>query len=159
MGLLLAVSVLSLAWAAGADVYYARKSMSLKSKPGLGAEVVGQLAAEDKVTVLDKSNARYWLVQAEAVKGYAYAKSLTQSEGVDVQSALQKMGEQDARLVDLRPDGAIRGLTEEAEAFAKAANVPPQVKQDLEWLGQIGFSPARFEAFLKAGRLGEYGGQ
>jgi uncharacterized protein YgiM (DUF1202 family) len=138
---------------------YARKRLLLKDKPGLGGSAIATLQAGDAVKLVDRSDEKYWLVEADGKKGYAYAKSLTADEGVDMASALQKSGEQEARLVDLRPDGAIRGLTEEAEAFAKNAEVPASVVKDMEYISALGVSASDFETFLKNGKLGEYGGQ
>lgn len=156
--MLLALAALAATAHAG-EVYYARKTLQIRSEPGLGGEIVATVEADKQVTVVDSSGDKYWEVDVGGKKGYAYAKSLSKDKGVDVAAALQGAGEQQARLADLRPDGAIRGLTAEAEAFAKSAKVPPEVVKDLEALCGLKITAADLEAFLKAGKLGEYGGR
>jgi hypothetical protein len=145
------------AWAAE-EVYYARKRLQVRKAAGWNAETVGRIDGRKAVKVLDKSGKKYWLVEAGGVKGYVYAKNLSPDAPPDLSASLAMVGEQKARLSDVRPDGAIRGLTKEAEAFAHQARIPASVVQDIEYLSQVPISAGEYEEFLKDGRLGEYGG-
>ena len=142
---------------ANAEIMYARFPTAVRSDRSLGARTLKRLKQGDAVNAVARQG-RYYRVLVDGQEGWVYYNKLTDKKPEDV-AALLSSGPAGGGLVlsELEAGGALRGLSRSAERYIAARNIPQWAQQAVEQMQTLRPSTSELEAFMREGRLGEYG--
>ncbi|HLG19377.1 MAG TPA: SH3 domain-containing protein [Bdellovibrionota bacterium] len=143
------------AWAQKA-MYVKAPSAELKSSTAASAQVLATLSRGAKVDV--QSTQGSWVKASAAGKQgwiYKFKLSTTKPSG---ENALAGLGGGGASAREGSTAASIRGLSPTSEKYAGRANIGPAQVQMVKRMESIHVGPQEVEAFLRAGKLGEFSG-
>ncbi|OQX24947.1 MAG: hypothetical protein BWK80_18170 [Desulfobacteraceae bacterium IS3] len=143
-------------WVSSADA-------KLKADKTASAETIAELPVGTPLTVLSSDSKWYEVSTASGKKGWIYrgkvsnkppAKSAT--AGASVGSALGELTGSGIRANRADTSRSIRGLSPEAEEYAKETGTPEECRKALDSILKSRTGNNETEAFLKQGNIGEY---
>ncbi|UCD12465.1 MAG: SH3 domain-containing protein [Nitrospinaceae bacterium] len=156
----LMLSILALPAAALAETLYVKKSgTKLQSEASASSKVVETLASGTAVEVVKKSGRFYQVTAAGGKKGWIFKFKLTAkapSGGGGGGSLLDALGGQQMAAKESASGSSIRGLSPISEQHAKSKGISKESINAVKAMEEFKVSAQEVDAFLKAGKLGEY---
>ncbi|MFH1262458.1 MAG: SH3 domain-containing protein, partial [Pseudomonadota bacterium] len=134
-----------------------KATAELKSSTAANAQVLAQLSKGTAVNVVSKQG--NWVQGSAAGKtGWVYKFKLATSKPSDGGTLLAGLGGGGASAREGSTASSLRGLSPTSEKYAGRASIGPAQVAMVKHMESIKVSKAEVEQFLKAGKLGEFGG-
>jgi hypothetical protein len=170
MNLRLAVLLLAVSWAMALCLTPAAESQSklwvtsagtkLHADKSATSSTVADVPVGAELTVISSQSLWYEVTTTTGKRGWVYRGKVSttppqgqQASDGSLFSALPGSGVQSQRADTSR---SIRGLSPEAEEYAKRTNKPGKYQRALDAVLAMTVTPVDLEQFLKEGRIGEY---
>lgn len=138
-------------------MYVKSPTAELKNSTAANAQVLAQLSRGAACNVVSKQG--NWVqVQVSGKTGWVYKFKLSISKPSGGDTLLAGLGGGGAGAREGSTAASIRGLSPTSERYAGRANIGPQHVEMVKHMESVKISPNEVQAFLRTGRLGEYGG-
>lgn len=141
-------------------VWVASEGAELKKDPRGSAAVVGKLSLDQRLNVLTRSGRWYNVKTDQGRTGWVYRGKISASKPAreTAKGAPGLFGSLDSDIASNKAstDRAMRGLSPEAEAYAKATRTPEEYQRALDSVMEFKVTEAEVTEFLKSGKIGEY---
>ncbi len=139
-------------------VYVQAKTAHLRSGKTSLSKIVATVRFGEPLTLLSTEGSWNKVRTARGNTGWIYANKITSTKPSRSESRLAALGK-DFRRTEASPATAsagIRGLDEFSGDYARRVGMPPRHRTAVERMTNYRVTDQAVEAFLKAGRLGEY---
>lgn len=141
-------------------VWVASEGTELRSEPKGASAVVDNLKLDARLSVLDRSG-RWYRVKTDAGKtGWVYRGRISAQKPAreEAKGAPGLFGSLDSDIAANRAstDRAMRGLSPEAEAYAKATKTPDEYQKALDSVMALKVTREEVIEFLRKGKIGEF---
>ena len=143
----------------GETVYVAAKSAQLRSGKTSLDPVVASLKLGETLEVVKRDDRWLQVQTAKGVTGWIYSNNVSTSKPAGGNSELATLG-QSVRRTDasaVTASAGARGLDKASEDYAKRSGITQQQRDAVDRMTIYKISDEEIQAFLKSGRLGEYG--
>jgi len=153
------LTVMTLANAAfGETLYVIAKSAQLRSGKTSLDPVVASLKLGESLEVVARNERWLQVRTAKGVQGWIYAAHVSESKPAGGDSELAALGKGFRRTEasGVTASAGARGLDKASENYATRAGITPQHRAAVDRMTANKIPDEDIQAFLKAGRLGEY---
>ncbi len=150
---------------ASTTLYVTSESADLKSESTSSSSTIAELERGTVLLLIAKEGRWFRVATQESQRGWIYRGKVSEEqpevesidEGEDsIGSLLGGLSGSDIRADAADSSRSIRGLSPEAEEYAKAAGTPRQSRNALDATLSRKVKDSDIEAFLKNGKVGEY---
>ncbi|MBW2146553.1 MAG: SH3 domain-containing protein [Deltaproteobacteria bacterium] len=159
--ILIAAVFMAFALPAWAETVYVSKSRTtIRTEPNATSKVVATMDAGEPLEVVDRAERFLQVRTKDGKRGWVYVYRTT-SEPPDQESKdefLLLARGRDVRASEAETGSAIRGLEPVAEQNAIQNRTDPRIIEQFKVLDAYVIKDEELNAFMKEGRLGEYGG-
>jgi hypothetical protein len=159
MTLLIGVLCLALFDPAWADTMYvsARSAQVRSGKTSLD-QVVAHVKLGEAVEVLKRDGRWLNVRTAQGAAGWLFENSLSASKPAGGESDLAALGRnfRGSDATKVSASAGARGLDKASEGYANRSGITPEQRAAVDRMTAYKISDEEMQAFLKAGRLGEY---
>jgi hypothetical protein len=142
----------------GETLYVSAKSAQLRSGKTSLDPVVASLKLGESLEVVKRDERWLQVRTAKGVQGWIYAKHVSESKpaGGDNELAALGKGFRRTEAAGVTASAGARGLDKASESYANRAGITQQHRDAVDRMTANKIADDDIQAFLKAGRLGEY---
>ncbi len=146
-------------------VWVTSTDAQLKADSTSSSGSVANLGVGAELTVIQYKNRWYQVKTSKGTKGWIYRGKVSTSPPSEetkksgaggIGNLLGNLSGSDVQANSADSSRSIRGLSPEAEEYAKQSGTPQQHKQALDNVIALKTQKAQIEQFLKNGKIGEY---
>ena len=143
----------------GETVYVAAKSAQLRSGKTSLDPVVASLKLGETLEVVKRDDRWLQVQTTQGVTGWIYSNNVSESKPAGGDNELAALGRNFRRTEAsaVTASAGARGLDKASEDYAKRSGVTQQQRDAVDRMTIYKISDEEIQAFLKSGRLGEYG--
>lgn len=157
----LALAWLFLSSAYGAEtIWVASGGTKLKADPSASSKTISELAVGTELKLLQSESRWYQVRTALGKQGWVYrgkvSTVLPQQETQDSGNPFAGLGGSNISADEAQTARSIRGLSPEAEQYAKQRGTPQVYQKALDEVLALIVTTGELEAFLQKGKIGEY---
>jgi len=145
---------------AGGAMWVTSDKARLKSKPKASSTTFSTIPVGTEVSVLESKKRWYRVRTSSGEKGWVYRGKLSdtppEKEIEESDNLFSSMQSSSITADEAQTSRSIRGLSKETEQYAEQRGTPEVYKEALDQVLAIRITDKDVDAFLKAGKIGEY---
>ena len=148
---------------AAGSLWVSSPNTSLKSEASASSDTIAELPVNTELTVVSTEGKWYQVSTTSGQKGWIYRGKVTETQpetssggGDSVGSLLGSVTGNSTSASAADTSRSMRGLSPEAQEYAKMSGTPKQCEQALNDVLTIKITGSEIENFLKNGQIGEY---